>query len=158
MTREVISDRRIVARFMKFVEKGDDPDDCWKWNRSTTFTGGYGRFFVDGKERSRPAHEVSYRIFIGPVPNGHEMRHNRRCKCVNPLHLTTGTKDQNIHDQIKQGSSTRGERHGSSILTEEQVLYIRSGSKSPRELATELGVHYNTVKHVLRKTSWAWLE
>ena len=31
MTREVISDRRIVARFMKFVEKGDDPDDCWKW-------------------------------------------------------------------------------------------------------------------------------
>ena len=26
MTREVISDRRIVARFMKFVKKGDDPD------------------------------------------------------------------------------------------------------------------------------------
>ena len=30
MTREVISDRRIVARFMKFVEKGDDPDDWLK--------------------------------------------------------------------------------------------------------------------------------
>jgi hypothetical protein len=43
---------------------------------------------------------------------------------------------------------------GNSLLTEEQVLYIRSSHKSTLGLATELKVNYNVVYRV--RKGWTW--
>ena len=157
MIREVITDENLIAKFIGFVKQGNDPNDCWEWTGSSRFGNPYGYFFIKG-EGSRPAPEVSHRIFVGPIPDGHEMRHTRPCKCVNWRHLSTGTKEQNIQDKIDQGTVARGAKCRTTNLTEDNVRYIRASSKSNKELAIELKVAYDTIRHARRGISWAWLK
>lgn len=151
----MISDAKVISRFMKFVKMGENPNDCWRWLGFTPFAKAYGRFQINRK--ALQAHEVSYRIFIGPVPDGHEIRHNRPCKCVNPWHLMTGTKAQNIGDQIAQGTIARGEACRTNILTEEQVKLIRSSRKTSKELSTEFNVSMHQIRNIICRRSWSWL-
>lgn len=155
MLRGTISDQRTIARFMKFVKKGDGPDDCWKWTGRCSFSG-YGQFSIGGKPCN--AHEISYRVFVGPVPDGQEMRHSRPCKCVNPRHITTGTKVQNAQDKVLHGTVPFGIKNGANVLTEEQVRYVRTSAKLVRELAAELGVHQNTIRKIRSGVTWSWLK
>jgi hypothetical protein len=73
----------IEERFLNYVEK---TEDCWLWtgNRDRK---GYGRFTTTQSTSDR-AHRVAYRLWVGPIPDGHELHHT--CKnraCVRPDHL-----------------------------------------------------------------------
>jgi hypothetical protein len=94
----------VEERFWRKVEK---TDSCWLWTAQVT-PKGYGRFYVDG--RNRGAHEVAYELFIGPIPPGLEIDHvchsdsdcvfiNEECphrRCVNPEHLEAITHAENL--------------------------------------------------------------
>jgi hypothetical protein len=91
-------------RFWRKVEK---TDSCWLWTAQIT-PKGYGRFYLDG--RNRGSHEVAYELFIGPIPAGLEIDHtchsnsdctyvNEDCphrRCVNPDHLEAVTHAENL--------------------------------------------------------------
>lgn len=97
--------------------------ECWEWNGNRN-SYNYGRVFHN--RRASMAHRVSYEQFVGPIPEGYEVRH--RCDnppCVNPEHLLTGTHAENMQDKVRRNRQTSGERHGRAKLTRTDVDDIR---------------------------------
>ncbi len=66
---------------------------CWEWQGA--MREGYGVILVDG--RLKPAHQVSYELYVGPIPEGKELDHLcRNHPCVRPRHLEPVTRSENI--------------------------------------------------------------
>jgi hypothetical protein len=94
-----------------------------------------------GKKDS--VHRLSFLFFNGEIPDGMFVLHscnNRRC--VNPLHLRTGTHNQNMVDMTESGRSLSGEQHLQSKLTEDIVKELREKRKNGYRL-TDLSKEYN---------------
>lgn len=158
----------IKQRFLSKVQK---TDTCWIWT-GTMGSGGYGQFWFNGK--THWAHRVSYALFISPDLKNLCVCHSCDVRnCVNPAHLWLGTNADNTDDMVRKGrtvsgdkhwtrirpeSILRGEKQGSSKLTEEQVLVIRekyaTDNYSQRELAKEFKVCQTMIGTILRRERW----
>lgn len=72
---------------------------CWVWTGAKA--SGYGRAFIGGK--LRPAHRVTFEMYVSPIPEGLDLDHLCRNRaCVNPDHLEPVTRQTNL---------LRGETH-----------------------------------------------
>lgn len=84
---------------------------------------------------------------------------NRRC--INPDHLTLGTKGLNNKDRAAKGRSADGEDHPRAVLTESDVIYLRrvyvKGHKlyGASALARQLGVSKATAQGAINGRYWA---
>lgn len=77
----------------RFLAKVKKTDTCWLWT-AWIESNGYGRFWLDGRQKG--AHRVSYELYVGPIPDGHEVDHLCRVRhCVNPDHLEAVTAAEN---------------------------------------------------------------
>ena len=127
---------------------------------------GYGAIWKgkDGKRVIR-AHQASWILHFGPIPEGLSVLHNcpngDNRACVRPEHLFCGTNADNSEDMAQKGRSTRGRKSGTVKLTEEEVLFIRCmhgpGGLTHRELARQCNVSQTTVFHVIHRQTWAHL-
>jgi hypothetical protein len=74
-----------------------DLGPCWIWTAALNAYG-YGKFSMGGKNgRILGAHTVSYKMLVGPVPEGLELDHLCRVRaCVNPSHLEPVTSAENM--------------------------------------------------------------
>jgi hypothetical protein len=98
----------------------DEKTGCWNWGSGRSRAYGYFKY---GDRIDHPAHIQVYDLYVGPVPTGLILRHKcDNTKCVNPDHLTPGTKKDNRHDFM--------ERHprADEILAE-GVLRAQAGCK-----------------------------
>lgn len=96
-------DERLVQRFWRFVQKGDE---CWEWT-GTRLPRGHGHFMV-GKRHTNPkttlTHRFSWELHNGPIPAGLCVCH--KCDnppCCNPAHLFLGTHADNMRDMKEKG-------------------------------------------------------
>jgi hypothetical protein len=142
----------------RFLQKITIKDDCWIWS-STLDKDGYGKFWY--QNYNWRCTQLIYIHCFGVIPIFRKdvIRHICPNKsCVNPLHLEIGSySDNNGKDKIRDGTLQRGERHGHNVLSEKQVLEIRSSDKSSRRLANDYGVSRGAVRHILKRRSWNWL-
>lgn len=134
--------------------------ECWP------FTGyllkGYGRIGLGGrKDGVAYAHRVVCHVAHGECPPGHSARHlcgNRAC--CNPAHLKWGTQSENESDKVEHERTNRGQRHGMSKLTADDVLTIRrlpdAGVKQA-VIAAQFGIRQQHVSEIVRRKVWAWL-
>ena len=115
----------------------DEKTGCWNTYEIDNIEGyTYQRFEIDGKIKRIGIHRVAYMVFIGDIPKGHCVMHkcdNRRC--VNPDHLTTGTKKQNSEDMVAKGRQYLRKGRPLQVLTTQQIKDIRSSDLSSYKLA-----------------------
>lgn len=129
-----------------------DSDDCLLWPFGNNK--GYGRcWFVDHYVF---VHRLAFYLTFGhwPTPQG---RH--ACDtpaCFNPRHILEGTQAQNSADMVSRNRSSKGERHGLSKLTDEDVKDIRSRYKlgNGNALAKEYGVSNPTIYYIIHRQTW----
>lgn len=118
---------------------------------------GYPRYTlrIDGKTIYRMAHQLVMEAFVGPCPDGQEVRH-RNDDRSNPRlsNLEYGTRAQNIADCKRNG----GFKNGASHLTENIVREIHArGNETAASLAREYGVSPSTVESILVGRGWKHL-
>lgn len=149
--------KTIADRFWDKVDRRG-PEDCWPWTAATN-EHGYGVMRPEG-QRSGPtvkAHRVSL-MLAGVDIDGLVIRHScDNPPCVNPSHLSVGTKADNSADMVERGRSARGSRSGASKLTESQVVEIRvrcAAGELHRVLAVDYGVSRTTITQVVNGTTW----
>lgn len=87
-----------AERFWSKVEV--DACGCWLWTGGRVGHGGYGAFWLDGRQVT--AHIWSFLFFGGAIPAGYQLDHVRArgCRhkhCVNPAHLEAVTPWENTH-------------------------------------------------------------
>jgi hypothetical protein len=140
----------------RFWNKVNKTSECWLWT-ACKHKDGYGTFKYEGTQQL--AHRFSWLLSGNIIPEGLVIRHKCRNRhCVNPEHLETGTLAENNADMIRDGTSTRGIKHPSVKLTEEQVRQIRArATENQTELAKEFGVNPCTISHIILRRTWNWL-
>jgi hypothetical protein len=85
------------------------PSGCWEWIGSKNDFG-YGLLLID-KVQIR-AHRYSYERSKGPIPRGLVIMHScDNPPCVNPDHLSLGTRLENNRDAAHKGRTPSGSRH-----------------------------------------------
>lgn len=111
-----------------------------------------------GKARQLcPIHRLVLTAFSGPPPPGMECRHlNGDCTDNRPENLRWGTRKENIHDNIRNGTFSRGESQPGSKLTAEKVGRIKTmlGAATYEEIGREFGVSRALVSKIARGKSW----
>jgi hypothetical protein len=78
----------------------NDGTGCWEWTAATS-SSGYGVGTVRGQTTS--AHRLTYMELVAPIPEGLEIDHLCCNKlCVNPDHLETVTRQENMRRYIER--------------------------------------------------------
>ncbi len=149
---ERVSDEDLLkARIFNKCRMSDT--GCWIWTGPDNGKG-YGVFYIGTKNRH--AHRISYEVFKGPIPEGLHILH--ACDnpaCVNPAHLRTGTQKDNAIDRESRGRrDVRGERIGTSKLTEADVIEIRKSKLGQKALAEKYGVAPSHIWVIRAKKAW----
>jgi Autographiviridae endonuclease len=154
---------------------------CWEWD-GPVLTKGYGAVTCTGRVQS--AHRVSYRIHVGPIPNGlWVLHHCDNPPCSNPEHLYLGGPKENSRDMALRGRSVkgrsiphptiggdnhylrrhpekikRGSQKSTSKLTEDDVIQIRhlyaTGTYRQVDLASTYGVTQEVISSVVLRKTW----
>lgn len=160
--REHLQGVSLIRRMFAYTDL--EGDGCWEWQASVN-ANGYGVLYAvkDDKPTSILAHRLSFEFFHGSIPAGYSVLH--RCdnpRCLNPVHLFTGTRAENVADMISKGRSRAlsGQENGFSKLTEGQVLEIlelQAQGLGQRQIAMRFGVGRTTVSHILAGRTWRHL-
>ncbi len=149
--------------FFSKIKEGSNPDNCWEWVASTR--NGYGSFRL--RDKIVDTHRLMYELAYGEIPKGVHCLHTcDNPSCVNPAHLFLGTQQDNVNDMYSKGrqsrvgnrGNSRGEDHGNSILTEEDVLEIRSlyseGKFTQQEIANTFCISKRQVCFIVNRKRW----
>ncbi len=165
---------RFAARLYRYVRFNGS---CWEFQGATD-KDGYATITV-AKVRVL-AHRASYFMHKGDIPDGALVCHKcDNTRCINPLHLFTGTEKDNAVDAANKGRLATGERNGlnkwrkrggsrkvnntgelnpCATLTESSVIWIRtlfqSGLHTYSELAKRFGVTKGAIAHVVTRKTW----
>jgi hypothetical protein len=132
-----------LARFWSRIEPAPD-FQCWEW-RGAGNASGYGRW------GGMMAHRVAYELVNGPIPDRLIVRH--KCDnpaCCNPKHLEVGTHADNSADCLARDRFSKGQRHGRTKITEEQLAIIHTNPErlTVRQMADLIGCAPSTVSMI----------
>ncbi len=178
MVNAILSGRK--TRRKLYVRKGEDPNSpdhlakrlangvqineatgCREWKKHCN-NYGYGKLTVSG--RGVYAHRLSYELCYGPIPQGMDLMH--KCdnpRCINPEHLSVGTRSDNMKDCSQKGrariprNSLCGEDNGSAKLRREDISLIKclleNGWKQ-QAIADHFGVSQAQISNIKCGRAW----
>lgn len=132
--------------------------DCLIWPFGNT---GHGHGVVNFKGKVAPASRVMCILVNGePALGKNHAAHS--CGrggegCVHPAHLRWATPKENAEDKHLHGTFGRGDKIGTSKLTEQSVRAIRALALPDAEIAAIFKITKGTVYAIKTKRSWGWL-
>lgn len=145
-----------LAKFWSHVRKDSS---CWIWTGRST--GGsslkYGLFYVKvqsvrgAASRLETVHRISYELANGVIPAGLFVTHTCDIPlCVRPIHLRTGTHQDNMNDKVARNRQQKGTRVNTNRLTESEVREIRELRSSASWSYIRLGKHFKVTRQQAR--------
>jgi hypothetical protein len=146
---------RDVERFLRKIDRRSETE-CWEWIAGKE--SGYGRFRIGGRNgKTYIATRLMWRLVHGTDPAGQLILHtcdNRAC--CNPAHLFIGSDTDNSRDREAKGrgNHARGQEHGLTILTDEDVVRIYQSSESYAALGRRYGVSDVTIRNIREGKTW----
>jgi hypothetical protein len=146
--------QRDIASFWERVQK---TESCWLWTGWCN-SYGYGQLKVRNHARIQFAHRFSWEIAVGPIPEGHVVRHLvcDNPPCVRPDHLALGLQRDNVADM-----HAKGRQRPNSRLTDNDIRAIRDAAEGGTDLpslAARYGVVDTTLSRIIRRKSWRHVE
>ena len=148
----------VEIRFWKYVKK---TEKCWIWT-GAIYKGknqGYGKIMTGYGVDRRPqrAHRVSYEMHKGKIKDNLCVLHScDNPPCVNPEHLSLGTKKDNNADMIKKGRGKWfiGDKHHRNKVKAKEVKNIvklySTGKIFQKDIAKIYGVNQATISRLIR--------
>lgn len=137
-------------------------DSCLLWG-GTVNNKGYGMVSIRGV--GHLVHRLSYCHHNNtPLEEIHGLDVMHSCDtplCFNPLHLSLGTRLQNMQDMVHKGRSLKGEKNGRAKLDAQTVQKIRSiyAPRSKlfgcRKLAEMFAVSPMTISLIVNNKVWS---
>lgn len=145
--------------FKSAREGGESPRHTPKLMTFSPNEFGYlrGSFIADdGKKYSRLVHRLVLLTFVGPCPDGMDARHLNGIPGDNRLtNLAWGTPKENAADKARHGTTARGEKSNRGILTEADIVAIRSSPETNDDIAARFGVNPATISRIRSGESWS---
>lgn len=113
------------------------------------------RLCNNGENKTYLSHILIGRTFIPNPLNLPEINHKKGLRRDNRIwELEWSTSSDNIKHAFEIGLSKKGEDHGISKLTNEQVLEIFNSKERREELCEKYGVSITTVKSIKLGKTW----
>lgn len=128
------------------------PSGCIEWVGYKN-NKGYGCFSLDNN--TWLAHRYSFNIHIGDCSGVFVCHKCDNPACVNPDHLFSGTRGDNMADMAKKLRSAHLK------LSPSQVVEIRNrveSGDSASFIARGLNVNEGTIRKIVKRQSWKWLK
>jgi hypothetical protein len=104
-------------------------------------------------------HQLVMLAFVGPCPDGEEVRHLDGNPANNHLsNLAYGTRAMNLRDMVNHGRSLRGSRNPHAKLRDEDIAAIRSAALtgiSCTELGQQFHVSLAHIWNIIHRKRWA---
>lgn len=102
-------------RLWNRVNKNAPPPDfdpslghCWIWTGPTVGKPGFEYGQVQHQKKRWYIHRFAYEVFVGPIPEGHQVDHKCHVKlCLRPDHLQAATARQNKENFRTTESNSR---------------------------------------------------
>ena len=113
----------------------------------------------DGTSKNFDIHFLVLRAFVGPRPEGMlvcHLDHNPGNNCLSNLEFNTPSANNEQTVQARGGAYGLNGNHA-RVLTVEQVKIIRSSPLSCPKLATQFGVHPETVRLARNRKTYKWV-
>lgn len=155
--RKPKSKEQIREKFYSHINPQNE-DDCWNWQGCMGLSG-YGAFCY--QRRNIGAHRASYEIHYGPIPSGLVVMHTcDNTFCVNPKHLRLGTQADNARDCQRKCRNARGEKSGTTRLTNEDIFMIRRlrhSKLTQRQIAEIYNIRPLTISKIQTGKAWKHL-
>lgn len=141
----------LIEKFYEKLPNILNDNSCWEW-KGKLDKGGYG--YLSHKGYPYKAHRLSYEIYYAePLGELHCLHSCDNRKCVNPLHLFSGTNLDNVRDKVQKGrcytGNQKGENNGASKLSDNQVVEVRNLYKSGNYTTIKLGEMYNVTRSTI---------
>lgn len=150
-------DETVFSRFWSKVDKSSGENSCWNWTAGKV--DGYGRIYAGG--RLWLAHRLSYFFAHSKCPDSLCVLHScDNPACVNPKHLSLGTKKDNAVDRDIKGRAAdhSGENHGRHKVSQDDVAAIRhlhaTEGLTYREIGRRFNISRQAVGHIIRGETW----
>ena len=132
------------------------PDECWDWQAfKDKPPNHYGRLSFQGKLYT--AHRFAYMITHGEIPEGLVVMHScDNPPCVNPEHLSLGTRQDNIDDCVnkERRANLKGSAHPRALLDEETVNAIRECNSTGDFTFVQIGKAFKVRPGLVADICW----
>lgn len=128
------------------------------WHTSTSTGYPDVRMAKDGKAVAIPVHRLVAWAFLGPRPEGMQIRHLDGNKMNNSVeNLVYGSAKENGQDKVAHGTSSKGEKNIKAKLTESQAKYIFSakGIMEANEIASIFNITTSTIYRIWKGVYWS---
>lgn len=135
-------------------------DECLIWPFSRDHAG-YGT--MNNRGGSNYVSRLVCEHVNGPPPSAEwQAAHscgNGHNGCVSGRHLSWKTNAENCADTIAHGRTTRGQKHGRSKLTQDEVVEIKGllGKVEQKAIARQFGVSKPLISMIANGRAWGWL-
>ena len=134
-----------VVRFWLKVRRVENPLGCWRW--LGVFVRGYGRVSIrrNAAVRGLGAHRIAFLLATDEWPPV-VMHWCDNRSCVNPLHLRSGTNDDNMRDMAEKGRAATGDRHGLHLHPERIARGDKHGARTHPEAFPRGDRHWSRIR------------